>query len=162
MQEGADGGVHLKGLSVREVRVACVPALDQCVRTAPGCRRQARREEDALRLLFIGNRNRMTAETPMNMASSRSHCVFTLAFDVMDGSGGSRRPPRRSCAHFVDLAGSERAHRSEADALSRREGRMINLSLHHLESVRGCPRVVVCVCVFTSTIVRMCAFVGVP
>ena len=28
--------------------------------------------------LFLGETNRTLSETPMNMASSRSHCIFTL------------------------------------------------------------------------------------
>lgn len=28
--------------------------------------------------LFLGDTNRTISETPMNMASSRSHCVFTI------------------------------------------------------------------------------------
>ena len=28
--------------------------------------------------LFLGDTNRTISETPMNMASSRSHCVFTV------------------------------------------------------------------------------------
>lgn len=35
-------------------------------------------EEEAINLLFMGNVNRVTSETPMNNASSRSHCIFTL------------------------------------------------------------------------------------
>ena len=35
----------------------------------------ANTEEEALNLLFIGDTNRMIAETPMNLASSRSHCA---------------------------------------------------------------------------------------
>ncbi len=38
----------------------------------------ANSEEDALNLLFLGDTNRAIAETPMNMASSRSHCLFTI------------------------------------------------------------------------------------
>lgn len=39
---------------------------------------RANSEEDALNLLFLGDTNRTISETPMNMASSRSHCVFTV------------------------------------------------------------------------------------
>lgn len=35
-------------------------------------------QEEALNLLFLGDTNRTIAETPMNQASSRSHCVFTV------------------------------------------------------------------------------------
>jgi hypothetical protein len=36
------------------------------------------KEEEALNLLFLGDTNRAIAETPMNLASSRSHCLFTV------------------------------------------------------------------------------------
>ena len=35
-------------------------------------------EAEALDLLFVGDTNRAVAETPLNMASSRSHCIFTV------------------------------------------------------------------------------------
>ena len=56
LQEDEEGRVHARGLS----------------------RRPARTEEEALNLLFLGDTNRAIAETPMNMASSRSHCIFTV------------------------------------------------------------------------------------
>ena len=31
--------------------------------------------------LFLGETNRTISETPLNMASSRSHCIFTLHVD---------------------------------------------------------------------------------
>ena len=42
---------------------------------------EARSEEEALELLFIGNDSRVSAETPMNQASSRSHCIFTISIE---------------------------------------------------------------------------------
>ena len=39
---------------------------------------RATNEEEALNFLFLGDTNRTISETPMNMASSRSHCIFTL------------------------------------------------------------------------------------
>ncbi len=62
-------------------------------------------EEDALELLFRGDTNRAVAETPMNLASSRSHCIFTISMEVRDPSSDKIR---RSKLHLVDLAGSER------------------------------------------------------
>lgn len=41
-------------------------------------------EEDALNLLFAGNASRVTAETESNLASSRSHCVFTVTLEARD------------------------------------------------------------------------------
>jgi kinesin family protein 6/9 len=56
MFENADGMFVLKNLSVH----------------------RADNEEDALNLLFIGDTNRVVSETPMNDASTRSHCIFII------------------------------------------------------------------------------------
>ena len=60
MLEDDHGSFHLKNLSMH----------------------LAETEEAALNLLFLGDTNRAIAETPMNMASSRSHCIFTLSLEV--------------------------------------------------------------------------------
>jgi hypothetical protein len=44
----------------------------------------ANTEEDALNFLFLGDTNRAIAETPMNQASSRSHCVFTISLEARE------------------------------------------------------------------------------
>lgn len=89
-------------------------------------------EEDALEKLFVGDTNRMIAETPMNMASTRSHCVFTIYIT-------SRVPGdaviRRSKLHLVDLAGSERIGKTGVEGNLATEAKYINLSLHYLEQV---------------------------
>ena len=55
-----------------------------------------------MHLLFLGDTHRMIAETPMNPASSRSHCIFTIYIDAKkEGS----EVIRRSKLHMVDLAG---------------------------------------------------------
>ena len=63
-------------------------------------------EEQAMNLLFLGDTNRTIAETPMNPASSRSHCIFTV---FLEARSDGEKKVRRSKLHFVDLAGSERA-----------------------------------------------------
>jgi len=57
MMEDEEGNVHIKNLAMH-------PATS---------------EEEALNLLFLGDTNRAIAETPMNLASSRSHCIFTVS-----------------------------------------------------------------------------------
>ncbi|XP_076026680.1 kinesin-like protein KIF6 [Genypterus blacodes] len=89
-------------------------------------------EEEALNLLFLGDTNRMIAETPMNQASTRSHCIFTVHI--------CRREPgsatvRRSKLHLVDLAGSERVSKTSLGGHLLTEAKYINLSLHYLEQV---------------------------
>lgn len=102
IQEDADGSVTAKNLSMH----------------------LATSEEEALNLLFLGDTNRgresptlpcpapprnsypscsaAIAETPMNLASSRSHCIFTVSLESRkEGSSTIRR----SKLHLVDLAG---------------------------------------------------------
>ncbi|XP_049596545.1 kinesin-like protein KIF6 isoform X3 [Syngnathus scovelli] len=93
---------------------------------------QSANEEDALNLLFLGDTNRMIAETPMNQASTRSHCIFTVHL--------CRREPgsatlRRSKLHLVDLAGSDRVSKTGLNGQLLTEAKYINLSLHYLEQV---------------------------
>lgn len=45
--------------------------------------------------LFLGDTNRTISETPMNMASSRSHCIFTLNIES--------RKVQHSCAIVLHL-----------------------------------------------------------
>jgi kinesin family protein 6/9 len=69
-------------------------------------------EEEALNLLFVGDTNRIISSTPMNMASSRSHCIFTahiLACKV------GKETVRKSKLNLVDLAGSERVWKTGVD-----------------------------------------------
>ncbi|XP_054652448.1 kinesin-like protein KIF6 isoform X2 [Dunckerocampus dactyliophorus] len=93
---------------------------------------QSANEEEALNLLFLGDTNRMIAETPMNQASTRSHCIFTVHL--------CRREPgsdtlRRSKLHLVDLAGSDRVSKTGLNGQLLTEAKYINLSLHYLEQV---------------------------
>jgi kinesin family protein 6/9 len=110
MQEDEDGNVHMRNLSAT----------------------MANTEEEALNLLFIGDTNRMIAETPMNLASSRSHCIFT---GTIESRGGGSDVIRRSKFNLVDLAGSERVHKTQAGGQLLAEAKYINLSLHYLEQV---------------------------
>jgi hypothetical protein len=99
--------------------------------------------------LFLGDTNRVVAETPLNQASSRSHCVFTLHIEARaqragGGAAGAAAAAageavvRRSKLHFVDLAGSERVGKTGLAAHAQlREAKYINLSLHFLEQVKS-------------------------
>ena len=110
MQEDEDGRTHLRNLSAQV----------------------ARSEEEALNLLFMGDTNRVISETPMNEASSRSHCIFTIGIDARRAGSDV---VRRSKLHLVDLAGSERAKKTGIEGTVFKEARYINLSLHYLEQV---------------------------
>ncbi|XP_062326162.1 kinesin-like protein KIF6 isoform X2 [Osmerus eperlanus] len=89
-------------------------------------------EEEALNLLFLGDTNRMIAETPMNQASTRSHCIFTVH---ICGREPGTALVRRSKLHLVDLAGSERVGKTGVGGQQLTEAKYINLSLHYLEQV---------------------------
>ena len=108
--EDDDGNVHLRGLSMHLCNT----------------------EEEALNLLFLGDTNRAISETPMNLASSRSHCIFTVSVESREAGSDVIR---RSKLHLVDLAGSERAHKTGAAGQILREAKFINTSLHYLEMV---------------------------
>ncbi|XP_035252159.1 kinesin-like protein KIF6 isoform X2 [Anguilla anguilla] len=110
IMEDEDQNIHLKNLSIQ----------------------QSANEEEALNLLFLGDTNRMIAETPMNQASTRSHCIFTV--HVCSREPGSSML-RRSKLHLVDLAGSERVGKTGVGGLQLTEAKYINLSLHYLEQV---------------------------
>eukprot|EP00039_Didymoeca_costata_P015798 m.273669 g.273669 ORF g.273669 m.273669 type:complete len:771 (-) comp16282_c2_seq5:76-2388(-) len=89
-------------------------------------------EEEALNALFIGDTNRMIAETPMNQASTRSHCIFTIH---VTSKAVGQATIRRSKLHLVDLAGSERIGKTGVTGSLATESKYINLSLHYLEQV---------------------------
>ncbi|CAL8285805.1 unnamed protein product [Lota lota] len=93
---------------------------------------QSANEEEALNLLFLGDTNRMIAETPMNQASTRSHCIFTV---YLCGREPGSATLRRSKLHLVDLAGSERVNKMALVGQLLTEAKYINLSLHYLEQV---------------------------
>ncbi|KAJ7409685.1 kinesin family member 6 [Willisornis vidua] len=110
IMEDSDQNIHLKNLSLQ----------------------QATSEEEALNLLFLGDTNRMIAETPMNQASSRSHCIFTIHISSKEPGSATIR---RSKLHLVDLAGSERVAKTGVGGHLLTEAKYINLSLHYLEQV---------------------------
>jgi kinesin family protein 6/9 len=92
----------------------------------------ARKEEDALHLLFIGDTNRLVCETPMNDASTRSHCIFILQIESRKADSDIKLVSK---IHLVDLSGSERVGKTGVDGRLLKEACAINLSLHYLEQV---------------------------
>jgi kinesin family protein 6/9 len=67
-------------------------------------------EEDALKLFFLGNSNRMTVATAMNSVSSRSHAVFTIIIKSESIQNG-KKVYTSGKINLVDLAGSERMYK---------------------------------------------------
>jgi len=93
---------------------------------------------------MMGNFIRQVSATPMNPASSRSHCIFTIAIECKDFESDVIR---MSKLHLVDLAGSERVFKKTANLSSSMsqfdhsdnqvttEAKYINRSLSYLEQV---------------------------
>ncbi|XP_050528834.1 kinesin-like protein KIF6 [Daktulosphaira vitifoliae] len=87
---------------------------------------------DALDLINEGDLRRRISPTPMNIQSSRSHCICIIHL-VQKSKYTSR--VFKSKLNLVDLAGSERIWRSQVEKQTLSEARYINLSLHYLEHV---------------------------
>lgn len=90
-------------------------------------------EQEGIDLLMTGNFIRQVSSTPMNQCSSRSHCVFTVAFE---GKQRNSEVGFVSKLHLVDLAGSERISKTQVEGSTLNEAKHINLSLTYLEQVR--------------------------
>ncbi|KAG2448579.1 hypothetical protein HYH02_006470 [Chlamydomonas schloesseri] len=93
---------------------------------------RANNEEEALNLLFQGDFNRTISKTPMNQASSRSHCIFTIHVEARKSG---EDVVRRSKLNLVDLAGSDRESKPGVGGTTLRKAKYTNLSLHYLEQV---------------------------
>ena len=89
-------------------------------------------EEQALDLLETGNYMRHASSTSMNMASSRSHAIFSI---IIEGKNNSTDIMTISKINLVDLAGSERLKSGNKNDTLYNETRYINLSLSFLEQV---------------------------
>ena len=79
---------------------------------------------------MMGNFTRHVSSTPMNLSSSRSHCIFTWAIEGKNKETGSYFISK---CHLVDLAGSERVGKSDVKGCILNEAKHINLSLTYLE-----------------------------
>ena len=89
-------------------------------------------EQQALDLLVTGNYIRHASSTSMNLASSRSHAIFSL---VIEGKDNDTEIMRVSKINLVDLAGSERLKTNNKNDVIYNETKYINLSLSFLEQV---------------------------
>ena len=89
-------------------------------------------EEQALDLLETGNYIRHVSSTSMNMASSRSHAIFSI---IIEGKNNSNDIITVSKINLVDLAGSERLKSLNKNETIYNETKYINLSLSFLEQV---------------------------
>lgn len=87
-------------------------------------------EARALELLALGESHRKTAETQMNLLSSRSHSVFKIVIE-----NSNPFISKVAQLNFVDLAGSEGMAKAKTEDLRLKEGSNINKSLLSLSSV---------------------------
>ncbi|TVU43611.1 hypothetical protein EJB05_10096 [Eragrostis curvula] len=87
---------------------------------------------DALESLSQGIANRAVGETQMNLASSRSHCLYI--FTVQHGSTSDERVKSGKII-LVDLAGSEKVEKTGAEGRVLDEAKTINKSLSALGNV---------------------------
>ncbi|XP_077566375.1 uncharacterized protein LOC144182352 [Stigmatopora nigra] len=104
-------------------KVVSVPGLTQV---------QVRNEEDILRVMETGERNRKMAATKMNIHSSRSHLLVALEVWGNDSLSGEST---KGTLTLGDLAGSERISRTEAEGQRLVEAAAINKSLTALGQV---------------------------
>ncbi|XP_020520654.1 kinesin-like protein KIN-1 isoform X4 [Amborella trichopoda] len=84
--------------------------------------------EEALSYLSEGIANRAVGETQMNMASSRSHCIFVISIQETDQRV-------RGKLILVDLAGNEKVEKTGAEGRVLEEAKNINKSLSALGNV---------------------------
>ncbi|KAH9754684.1 kinesin-like protein KIN-1 [Citrus sinensis] len=87
---------------------------------------------EALQSLASGISNRAVGETQMNMASSRSHCIYI--FTVQQELTKEKRVKAGKLL-LVDLAGSEKAEKTGAEGKVLEEAKTINKSLSALGNV---------------------------
>jgi kinesin family protein 5 len=127
--DGARGGEEVNIEGATEVRVRSVAAAIDHVRR--------------------GNKNRVTALTNLNAASSRSHAVLIVRVErrvlAVAGEQQQQQQQQQQQPHrgrrtvgklmLVDLAGSERMKKSRSEGLRASEARSINLSLTCLGNV---------------------------
>ncbi|KAI8988176.1 P-loop containing nucleoside triphosphate hydrolase protein [Mycotypha africana] len=88
--------------------------------------------EQVQTMLTKAMKNRSTAATKLNHASSRSHCVFTLR---ITGENTETKETRLGVLNLVDLAGSESVSKSGSEGERFREASNINKSLSYLGNV---------------------------
>ncbi|XP_043650382.1 LOW QUALITY PROTEIN: kinesin-like protein KIN-7O [Drosophila teissieri] len=119
-KKNQDLKIHESGNGI--VNVNC----EECIITS---------EDDLLRLLCMGNKERTVGETNMNERSSRSHAIFRIIIESRKSDRSDDDAVIQSVLNLVDLAGSERADQTGARGARLKEGGHINKSLLFLSNV---------------------------
>ncbi|XP_031626150.1 kinesin-like protein KIF3A [Contarinia nasturtii] len=113
VKERADIGVYVKDLSGYVVNNA----------------------DDLDNIMKLGNKNRATGATKMNMESSRSHAIFSITVESSETDDKGAEHVKMGKLQLVDLAGSERQSKTQATGIRLKEATKINLSLSVLGNV---------------------------
>ena len=94
-------------------------------------------EEEMLKVMNLGNKNKSISETSMNANSSRSHTIMIVNIESFEALDKSKKPRvTLSKLNLVDLAGSERVGKSGINNDKQlKECTKINLSLSALGNV---------------------------
>jgi len=85
--------------------------------------------KDMLKAMKSGNYNRTTGATNMNEHSSRSHAIFQIVIEMVEGDSKSMKVGK---LNLVDLAGSERQSKTGATGDRLKEATKINKALSSL------------------------------
>mmetsp|Transcript_24411 Transcript_24411/g.43349 ORF Transcript_24411/g.43349 Transcript_24411/m.43349 type:complete len:1306 (-) Transcript_24411:15-3932(-) len=94
-------------------------------------------QEEVMKILTYGIKKRVVAATNMNARSSRSHAVFTIRVNSLEGprpkpGQKDERKTLHAKLNLIDLAGSERTSKAMTEGVNLREGCAINQSLSAL------------------------------
>lgn len=94
-------------------------------------------EEEMIKVVLLGNKNKTMAETAMNSNSSRSHTLMIVNVESVESDENLLKPRiTQSKLNLVDLAGSERILKSGiVNDMRLKETTKINLSLSALGNV---------------------------
>ncbi|XP_066259382.1 kinesin-like protein Klp68D [Euwallacea similis] len=88
--------------------------------------------KDMFKAMKTGNFNRTTGATNMNEHSSRSHAIFQIIIEMVEGDSKSMKVGK---LNLVDLAGSERQSKTGATGDRLKEATKINKALSSLGNV---------------------------
>ncbi len=91
-------------------------------------KKEAKSLSDLIKILSIGEKNRIVAKTTLNKRSSRSHLIFSIALESKPNKNKNMEMTNVSALNLIDLAGSESVrHRSAHNNDTRqKEGGNIN------------------------------------
>jgi kinesin family protein C2/C3 len=119
---GTSKGTKAKPLAVSQAKNGSMEVIGLTKQTVHNT-------EEVLELMKRGGKNRHTATTSMNEASSRSHLVLSV---YLQGKNTITGADIAGKLHLVDLAGSERVGRSNVTGEQLKEAQKINYSLSAL------------------------------